>query len=107
MPANARSGPVLKTIRAADHAPASGAGKDAASTWASHRVQVFALRMMDHGLCVSPALMQRDRRYALNQLNYAMAMEDAVLSDLAQQLASQFAHSETLPATLHFARKTA
>lgn len=84
-PAEAANGSFAAASRAGYRA-----GEEARGHWPADALEAFALRMMDHGLCVSSTMMQNDRCYALNQLVYARRMDDEVLRTLAQKLFRHF-----------------
>lgn len=50
----------------------------------------FVLLMVDHGRCVSTALMLADREYAMWQLACARGMGDGELADVAKRLFAYF-----------------
>ncbi|HEX5738988.1 MAG TPA: hypothetical protein VFY22_10785 [Hydrogenophaga sp.] len=58
--------------------------------WAADLLGAFCLRMSSHGMCVSRALMQNDRRYGLEQLSHAHNMADDTLRAMAVQLFRHF-----------------
>ena len=66
--------------------PAGGA----AQLWPSALLERFCLRMATQGMCVSPALMQCDRRYALEQISHGHNMADDTLRALAVDLFRHF-----------------
>jgi len=76
-------------------APASNASDWARcgmAYWPAHSLDAFLLRMAAHGQCVSAAMMLGDRRYAVEQLERAWALQDdAELQTLTEELAPYFA----------------
>ena len=68
--------------------------------WPDELLELFCLRMSGQGMCVSGALMQHDRRYALEQLAHAHNMGDDVLRAMAVQLFRHFErHQSGVPTT--------
>jgi hypothetical protein len=58
----------------------------------------FALLMAGHGRCVSTSMMLGDRRYAMEQLARARAMQDLQLQVLAARLSAYFEDSRSTAA---------
>lgn len=71
-------------------APLSRRALDATQIWPHDLLEAFCLRMSSHGMCVSRALMQHDRRYGLEQLSHAHNMADDALRVMAVQLFRYF-----------------
>jgi hypothetical protein len=67
--------------------------------WPQHAIREFALRMGDHGHCVSRTFMNHDRQYAVEQLAYAHTLADPRLRELAMAL---FRHFEQTRPGLQF-----
>ena len=64
--------------------------RELAMPWPPELLEAFALRMAQHGMCISRALMMCDRCYALQQLKDAPNMDDDGLRLMAVQLFRHF-----------------
>lgn len=62
----------------------------AQTSWPATALHAFTLRMAGHGFPVSNTLMNRDRSYALEQLQCAHTLADDGLRELAMQLFRHF-----------------
>lgn len=71
-------------------APQTWRERELALPWPPELLECFALRMAQHGMCVSRALMTCDRRYALQQLKDAHDLADDALRLMAVQLFRHF-----------------
>ena len=58
--------------------------------WPAEQLRAFTLCMASHGMSVSTSMMLGDRRYALETLACAHAMDDAMLRELAMELFRHF-----------------
>lgn len=54
--------------------------------WPEDLLAAFGMRMAGHGMSISRVEMQRDPRYALQQLAHARELGDAHLNVLAEQM---------------------
>lgn len=60
------------------------------TSWPSHAIRDFTVRMAGHGFSVSGTMMNHDRGYALEQLRHAHALADDVLREMAVELFRHF-----------------
>lgn len=58
--------------------------------WPAEQLRAFTLCMASHGMSVSTSMMLGDRRYALETLACAHAMNDVMLRELAMELFRHF-----------------
>ena len=58
--------------------------------WPPRTLEAFTMKMAGHGFSVSGLRMNRDRRYALDQLQQAHTLADAGLRALAVELFRHF-----------------
>lgn len=71
-------------------APATRRARGTLQIWPHDLLEAFCLRMSSHGMCVSRALMQHDRRYGLEQLSHAHSTADDALRVMAVQMFRHF-----------------
>ncbi|HEY8049124.1 MAG TPA: hypothetical protein VIE63_08115 [Ramlibacter sp.] len=68
---------------------------DSIRFWPDSTLQAFTMKMAGHGFSVSGLMMNRDRRYALDQLQQAHTMADAGLRALAVELFRRFERKQS------------
>ncbi|MDG5977921.1 hypothetical protein H010_21896 [Hydrogenophaga taeniospiralis CCUG 15921] len=68
------------------HRPSRWRERELAMPWPNDLLEMFCLRMANHGMSVSRTLMQCDRRYALQQLADAHNLADDRLRQMVVQL---------------------
>ncbi|MEZ5644171.1 MAG: hypothetical protein R3E94_18525 [Burkholderiaceae bacterium] len=69
--------------------------------WPPDLLQAFTLRMASHGMSVSRALMNEDRRYALLQLADAHNLADETLRLMAVELFRHFESHQSGVTSVH------
>ena len=83
--------PTFPHAAAAPARDAVGKGyRTSSAPWPEELLTVFSLRMSSHGMSISRLEMQRDVRYALQQLRDARDMGDATLALMAEELFRHF-----------------
>ncbi len=82
-------------------APQTWRERELAMPWPPELLEAFTLRMAQHGMCISRALMMCDRPYALQQLKDAHSLADDTLRLMAVQLFRHFESRQSGIPALH------